>query len=96
MADKTAQPAEQPLVYSVPAVAELLGVGTNKVYEMVAGGRIPAIKWGDRSICIPRRALEQYLVEEAFRQQAERQQPTELAIALARTPLRRNVKSRAQ
>lgn len=79
--------AASPLVYSVAEVAELLRVGENKVYEMVAGGRIPAIKWGDRSICVPRQALEQYLVDEAFRQQAARLQPPELATALTRTPL---------
>lgn len=77
------------LGYTVKETAALLGVGSNRVYEMVAGGRIPAIKWSDRAIFIPKAALEQYLVEEAFRQQADRQQPSELSIALARTPLRR-------
>lgn len=72
------------LVYSVAEVAELLRMGENRVYEMVAGGRIPAIKWGDRSICIPRQALAQYLVDEAFRQQTARQQPSDIATALAR------------
>lgn len=61
-----------PLVYTVEEVAELLGRAPYVVYEMVATGRIPAIKWGPRSTMIPRQALEQYLVEEAFRQQSER------------------------
>lgn len=78
-----------PLVYTVAEVAELLHKSENTIYEMVAGGRIPAIKWSDHSICVPKAALEQYLVEEAFRQQSDRQQPSELAIALARTPIRR-------
>jgi excisionase family DNA binding protein len=63
----------EPLVYSAPEAAEAIGVGENKIYELVAGGRIPAIKWGPKIIVIPRQALEQYLTEEAFRQQRDRQ-----------------------
>lgn len=94
MTPPDAAPAASPLGYTVAELADLLHVGVNRVYELVAGGRIPAIKWSERAIFIPKAALEQHLVNEAFRQQAERQQPTELAIALARTPLRRR-KARA-
>jgi excisionase family DNA binding protein len=60
------------LVYSVPEAAEAIGVGESKIYELVAGGKIPAIKWGPKSIVIPRAALEQFLTEEAIRQQRDR------------------------
>ena len=60
------------LVFSVPEAAEAIGVGEAKVYELVAGGRIPAIKWGPKTIIIPRQALENFLTEEAIRQQRDR------------------------
>lgn len=87
---------QQRLVYTVGEVAELLRVGKNRVYEMVAAGRIPAIKWSDQAIGIPRQSLEQYLVEEAARQQQERQGPSELATPLARTALKSMRRNRAR
>lgn len=61
------------LVYTAAQAAAAIGVGENKIYELIAGGHIPAIKWSERSIVIPKRALEQFLVDEAFRQQRQRQ-----------------------
>jgi excisionase family DNA binding protein len=62
----------EPLVFSAQEAAEAIGVGESKIYELVAGGKIPAIKWGPKTIVIPRQALEQYLTEEAYRQQQDR------------------------
>lgn len=77
------------LVYTAAEAAEAIGVGENRIYELVAAGRIPAIKWGPRQIVIPKLALEEFLVAEAFRQQEERRQPSELSVPLVRTQIRR-------
>lgn len=55
---------DQPLVLSVTEAAQLLGVGRNHLYDMVAAGEIPHVRFG-RLIKIPRSALESWLVEQA-------------------------------
>lgn len=54
------------LVLSVTEAAELLGVGRNHLYDMVADGQIPHIRLG-RLIKIPRSSLESWLLEQAAR-----------------------------
>jgi excisionase family DNA binding protein len=44
----------------VPDVAQLLGVGTNTVYQMLRSGQIPARKAGDKWI-ISRRRFHDWL-----------------------------------
>lgn len=83
-----------PLAYTVVELAELLQKSPNSIYEMVAGGRIPAIKWSDRSICIPKAALEQYLVQEAFRQQQDRFGDAVPGLIEPALPLGRRVRTR--
>lgn len=50
----------QPLTYSVPEVARLLGINRNTAYELVARGQIPSIKLG-RRVLVPRKTFEQML-----------------------------------
>jgi excisionase family DNA binding protein len=52
-------PAE-PLTYSVPEVASLLGINRNTAYELVARGSIPSIRLGKR-VLVVRVALERLL-----------------------------------
>ena len=45
-------------------LAEYLALGRDKVYALLAAGRIPAVKLG-RTYRIPRRALEEWLARQA-------------------------------
>ncbi len=73
------------LVYTALQAAEAIGVGERRMYELVAGGLIPAIKWGPKQIVIPRRSLAQFLDEEAVRQQQERFQPIDHSPVISET-----------
>ena len=46
-------------------VQRLLGIGSTKGYELVATGEIPAVRIG-RSIRINKRALEEWLEQQAY------------------------------
>ena len=56
---------QEPLAYTVPAVAALLQVGRTTVYELIKTGALPAIKIGRRSRRVTRAALDAYLAERA-------------------------------
>lgn len=43
-------------------IAPMLGVTTGRVYQLIAAGRIPAVRLG-RAIRVPRRAWEAWLTE---------------------------------
>lgn len=45
-------------------VAELLGLGRTKVFELIAAGELPLIRIG-RSVRVPRWALEEWVRERA-------------------------------
>ena len=45
--------------------AALIGVGRNRLRQLLASGELPAIRLGPRSIRIPVAALRQWLVEKA-------------------------------
>ena len=53
---------EDKLVYSVTEIAELLGIGRSKAYELVRSGTIPSLRLG-RRIVIPKLALSRFLAE---------------------------------
>ena len=53
---------EDKLVYSVTEIAELLGIGRSKAYELVRSGTIPSLRLGKR-IVIPKLALSRFLAE---------------------------------
>lgn len=70
MARRVAQrPEPQPeTAYSVPAVAEQLGVRNEWVYVEIRSGRLPAVKLGDRGAGRPtyrvrKSDLDRYLAE---------------------------------
>jgi excisionase family DNA binding protein len=48
------------VVFTVPQVAELLGISVNSVYRGVARGELPSIRVG-RRLLVPRPALERLL-----------------------------------
>ena len=50
------------MVYSVTEIAELLGIGRSKAYELVRSGTIPSLRLG-RRIVIPKLALNRFLAE---------------------------------
>lgn len=53
-----------PLVLSVTEAAHLLGVGRNHLYDLIADGQIPHVRFG-RLIKIPRSTLETWLADQA-------------------------------
>lgn len=48
------------MAYRVHEVMELLGLGRNKIYDLIHAGKLTAIKAG-RATIIPRTAIEAYL-----------------------------------
>ena len=53
---------ENKLVYSVIEMAELLGIGRSKAYELVRSRTIPSLRLGRRMV-IPKLALSRLLAE---------------------------------
>lgn len=51
------------LCYTVPEVAEKLGISRNHGYEMVKQKQLPVVKFGKR-LLIPRVALEKMLAQD--------------------------------
>lgn len=47
-------------------LADVLGVSRNRVYQLIADGMLPAVRFG-RSIRIPRAAWEAWLLEQRDR-----------------------------
>jgi excisionase family DNA binding protein len=56
-----------PLLLKVPEAARLLQIGRDRIYELVASGRLPALHFG-RTIRIPRDALVRFIETEAHDQ----------------------------
>lgn len=52
------------LTLTVVEAAAMLGIGRNHLYNLIAEGRIPHVRIG-RLIKIPRKALEDWLAEQA-------------------------------
>ena len=48
--------------YTVPEVAEILGIGRNTAYESCRAGEIPTLKIGGR-ILVPRAAIDELLAK---------------------------------
>jgi excisionase family DNA binding protein len=48
------------LVYTVKEVANILNIGLNKAYELIAQGKIPAVRVG-RKFLVPKHSLESWL-----------------------------------
>ena len=46
---------------TVKEAAKILGVGNNKVYELIRGGKIPFIRIGAKTIKIPEAELMEYI-----------------------------------
>ena len=53
---------EDKLTYSVTEMADLLGIGRSKAYELVRSGTIPSLRLG-RRIVVPKLALSRFLAE---------------------------------
>jgi excisionase family DNA binding protein len=56
-----------PLLLKVPEAARLLQIGRDRIYELVASGRLPALHFG-RTIRIPRDALVRFIETESHDQ----------------------------
>lgn len=48
-------------VLSVQQVQRVLGIGRNATYELIASGRLPAVRVTPRRILVTRQALEVFL-----------------------------------
>ena len=53
-------PQEDRLAYTIRDVCRILGLGRNKVSELIHGGRLRSVRVGTRHI-IPRSSLERFL-----------------------------------
>ena len=53
------------LVYSVPEMAQALGIGQNVAYALVAREDFPSVKIGNRRIVVPRAALDEWLARQS-------------------------------
>ena len=51
-----------PLLLSVNATAEALGIGRSKCYELILRGELRSLTIGSRRL-VPRRAIEDYIAE---------------------------------
>lgn len=51
------------LLLKVPEVAQMLGIGRGRAYEMVAQGVIPSVKLGNKSVRVPTEALRRWIRE---------------------------------
>jgi excisionase family DNA binding protein len=54
---------DTPLLLKVTEAAKLLQLGRDRIYELVASGRLPALHFG-RTIRIPRDALARFIESE--------------------------------
>jgi excisionase family DNA binding protein len=54
---------DTPLLLKVNEAAKLLQLGRDRIYELVASGRLPALHFG-RTIRIPRDALARFIETE--------------------------------
>ncbi len=52
--------ATQRLLLRIPEVAEALGLGRTKIYEMIAAGELPVIRVG-RAVRVPVMALQEWV-----------------------------------
>jgi excisionase family DNA binding protein len=49
--------------YTVTQAGEILGLTRNAAYRAVARGQIPVVRFGDRTLRVPRPALERLLAD---------------------------------
>lgn len=56
---------EEDLILTVEQAARLLRTSKNRIYDLIKKGDIPFVRFGPRSIRIPRPALAQWAVERA-------------------------------
>jgi len=61
--------ADKKLVYTVPEVAQLLGINHIKMYKLVKRADFPSVRIG-RRIVIPKAAFERWLENAAFDKQS--------------------------
>lgn len=52
--------SQQPLLLTVPQAAQLLSLGTTRVWEMVRSGELPSVRHG-RSVRVSRTALHAWI-----------------------------------
>ncbi len=57
---------ETKMIYTAEETAKLLGVGMNKIYELLMAGKLPSRRIG-RKYLIPKAALEKWLNNEPIR-----------------------------
>ncbi|MCL6559041.1 MAG: helix-turn-helix domain-containing protein [Firmicutes bacterium] len=60
------------LFYTAPEVARMLRVKKAYVYELVAMGKLKALRLSERRLRIPEEALKEYLEAEYARQEKDR------------------------
>jgi excisionase family DNA binding protein len=62
----------KPLLLKPSQVAQLVGLGRSRTYELIRSGRLPSIKIG-KSVRVPLHMLEEWVIEQysAQKQQGE-------------------------
>lgn len=71
--DGVQEAIDEVIGYDPKALATLLGLGVNTVYERLQSGELPAIRFTDRCWFIPKRLLLDALDSRAQREAEERQ-----------------------
>lgn len=57
----TTNKALEPLTYSIPQVARLLGISRSGAYRLAREGSIPCLRIGPGRVVVPRQALDRLL-----------------------------------
>ena len=51
----------EPFLLTVAQAAALLHIGKDKTYELIASGKLPSVRLGERSVRVPRALLERWI-----------------------------------
>jgi excisionase family DNA binding protein len=55
----------EPILLDVAQTAKVLSLGKDKVYDLIASGKLPSIRLGERCVRVPRHLLEQWIESRA-------------------------------
>ena len=54
---------EQPVMFTFPTAAELMGIGTTQLYELVRAKRLRVVGIGKRGRRVPRSEIERFIAD---------------------------------
>ena len=54
-----------PVLLEIADTARVTSIGKDAVYELIASGKLPSVRLGERTIRVPRHLLEKWIEERA-------------------------------